>query len=150
MNQPNVTTVVFLCTQTPVAAVHWSPVDKNLVVSGDEKGVVVCHWFNTGDTSSFFPEPRTIFCLTCSPHTWSTVAVGWEDHTESSSRCWITTLNMVFFQQSAEREGLEHWFQTVIIIYSLKILHVQFYEYEGLELDSMKFCQIQLSLAITT
>lgn len=84
-----------MCTQSPVAAVHWSPVDKNLVVSGDEKGVVVCHWFHTGDTASFFPEPRTIFCLTCSPHTWSTVAVGWEDHTESSSLCWITTLNMV-------------------------------------------------------
>ncbi|KAL6098373.1 gemin5 [Pungitius sinensis] len=65
--------------QTPVAAVHWSPVDKNLVVSGDEKGVVVCHWHNTGDTASFFPEPRTIFCLTCSPHTWSSVAVGYKD-----------------------------------------------------------------------
>lgn len=63
-------------TQTSVAAVHWSPVDKNLVVSGDEKGVVVCHWHNTGDTASFFPEPRTIVCLTCSPHTWSSVAVG--------------------------------------------------------------------------
>uniref|UniRef100_A0A8C4H1X3 Gem (nuclear organelle) associated protein 5 n=1 Tax=Dicentrarchus labrax TaxID=13489 RepID=A0A8C4H1X3_DICLA len=65
--------------QTPVAAVHWSPVDKNLVVSGDEKGIVVCHWYHTGDTTSFFPEPRTIFCLTCSPHTWSTVAVGYKD-----------------------------------------------------------------------
>ncbi|XP_077963032.1 gem-associated protein 5-like [Gasterosteus aculeatus] len=65
--------------QTSVAAVHWSPVDKNLVVSGDEKGVVVCHWHNTGDTASFFPEPRTIVCLTCSPHTWSSVAVGYKD-----------------------------------------------------------------------
>ncbi|XP_068592685.1 gem-associated protein 5 isoform X2 [Cebidichthys violaceus] len=65
--------------QNPVAAVHWSPVDKNLVVSGDEKGIVVCHWYNTGDTASFFPEPRTIFCLTCSPHTWSSVAVGYKD-----------------------------------------------------------------------
>ncbi|XP_008274681.1 gem-associated protein 5 [Stegastes partitus] len=65
--------------QNPVSAVHWSPVDKNLVVSGDEKGIVVCHWFNTGDTSSFFPEPRTIFCLSCSPHTWSSVAVGYKD-----------------------------------------------------------------------
>ncbi|XP_042354828.1 gem-associated protein 5 [Plectropomus leopardus] len=65
--------------QSPVAAVHWSPVDKNLVVSGDEKGIVVCHWNNTGDTASFFPEPRTIFCLTCSPHTWSSVAVGYKD-----------------------------------------------------------------------
>ncbi|XP_054481337.1 gem-associated protein 5 [Anoplopoma fimbria] len=65
--------------QNSVTAVHWSPVDKNLVVSGDEKGIVVCHWYNTGDTASFFPEPRTIFCLTCSPHTWSLVAVGYKD-----------------------------------------------------------------------
>uniref|UniRef100_A0AAQ5ZUV4 Anaphase-promoting complex subunit 4 WD40 domain-containing protein n=1 Tax=Amphiprion ocellaris TaxID=80972 RepID=A0AAQ5ZUV4_AMPOC len=65
--------------QNPVSAVHWSPVDKNLVVSGDEKGIVVCHWYNTGDTSSFFPEPRTIFCLSCSPHTWNCVAVGYKD-----------------------------------------------------------------------
>ncbi|XP_072230388.1 gem-associated protein 5 [Leuresthes tenuis] len=65
--------------QSPVSAVHWSPVDKNLVVSGDEKGVVVVHWFHTGDSASFFPEPRTIFCLTCSPHTWSSVAVGYKD-----------------------------------------------------------------------
>lgn len=65
--------------QNPVSAVHWSPVDKNLVVSGDEKGIVVCHWFHTGDTVSFFPEPRTIFCLSCSPHSWSCVAVGYKD-----------------------------------------------------------------------
>lgn len=65
--------------QSPISAVHWSPVDKNLVVSGDEKGIVVCHWYNTGDTASFFPEPRTIFCLTCSPHSWSSVAVGYKD-----------------------------------------------------------------------
>uniref|UniRef100_A0A8C6T8T1 Gem (nuclear organelle) associated protein 5 n=1 Tax=Neogobius melanostomus TaxID=47308 RepID=A0A8C6T8T1_9GOBI len=65
--------------QNPVSAVHWSPVDKNLVVSGDEKGVIVCHWFNTGDSSSFFPEPRTVFCLSCSPHAWNHVAVGYKD-----------------------------------------------------------------------
>ncbi|MED6293161.1 hypothetical protein CHARACLAT_007880 [Characodon lateralis] len=65
--------------QNPVSAVHWSPADKNLVVSGDEKGVVVCHWFHTGDTASFFPEPRTIFCLTCSPHSWKSVGVGYKD-----------------------------------------------------------------------
>jgi len=69
-------TFIVVSTQSPVSAVHWSPVDKNLVVSGDEKGVVVVHWFNTGDSASFFPEPRTIFCLTCSPHTWDCVAVG--------------------------------------------------------------------------
>ncbi|XP_054610179.1 gem-associated protein 5 isoform X2 [Dunckerocampus dactyliophorus] len=65
--------------QNPISALHWSPLDKNLVVSGDEKGIVVCHWYNTGDTASFFPEPRSIVCLTCSPHTWSTVAVGYKD-----------------------------------------------------------------------
>ncbi|XP_024121575.1 gem-associated protein 5 isoform X2 [Oryzias melastigma] len=68
-----------LAHQNPVSALHWSPVDKDLVVSGDEKGVVVCHWFHTGDAASFFPEPRTIVCLTCSPHTWSCVAVGYKD-----------------------------------------------------------------------
>lgn len=65
--------------KSPVSAVHWSPVDKNLVVSGDEKGIIVCHWFNTGDSSSFFPEPRTVFCLSCSPHAWNHVAVGYKD-----------------------------------------------------------------------
>uniref|UniRef100_A0A667XLE8 Gem nuclear organelle associated protein 5 n=1 Tax=Myripristis murdjan TaxID=586833 RepID=A0A667XLE8_9TELE len=65
--------------QSPVSAVHWSPVDRNLVVSADEKGVVVCHWYHTGDSVSFFPEPRTVFCLSCSPHTWNHVAVGYKD-----------------------------------------------------------------------
>ncbi|XP_056140464.1 gem-associated protein 5 [Lampris incognitus] len=65
--------------QNTITAVHWSPVDKGLVVSGDEKGVVVCHWYHTGDTASFFPEPRTIFSLSCSPHIWSLVAVGYKD-----------------------------------------------------------------------
>ncbi|XP_037125237.1 gem-associated protein 5 isoform X1 [Syngnathus acus] len=65
--------------QSAISALHWSPLDKNLVVSGDEKGIVVCHWYNTGDTASFFPEPRSIICLTCSPHNWNTVAVGYKD-----------------------------------------------------------------------
>ncbi|XP_061659471.1 gem-associated protein 5 [Syngnathoides biaculeatus] len=65
--------------QTAVTALHWSPLDKNLVVSGDEKGIVTCHRFNTGDSARFFPEPRSIVCLTCSPHIWSTVAVGYKD-----------------------------------------------------------------------
>ncbi|XP_051902291.1 gem-associated protein 5 [Hippocampus zosterae] len=65
--------------QSAVSALHWSPLDKNLVVSGDEKGIVACHWYNTGDTASFFPEAKSIVCLTCSPHNWSTVAVGYKD-----------------------------------------------------------------------
>uniref|UniRef100_A0A667Y1U1 Gem nuclear organelle associated protein 5 n=1 Tax=Myripristis murdjan TaxID=586833 RepID=A0A667Y1U1_9TELE len=71
--------LVVSSTQSPVSAVHWSPVDRNLVVSADEKGVVVCHWYHTGDSVSFFPEPRTVFCLSCSPHTWNHVAVGYKD-----------------------------------------------------------------------
>ncbi|KAM3869078.1 gem-associated protein 5 [Diretmus argenteus] len=65
--------------QHAIAAVHWSPVDKNMVVSGDEKGVVICHWYHTGDIVSFFPEPRKVFCLSCSPHVWNQVAVGYKD-----------------------------------------------------------------------
>ncbi|XP_077448071.1 gem-associated protein 5 isoform X2 [Stigmatopora argus] len=65
--------------QSAVSALHWSPLDKNLVVSGDEKGMVVCHRYNTGDTASFFPEAKSIVCLTCSPHEWSIVAVGYKD-----------------------------------------------------------------------
>ncbi|KAF5892297.1 gem-associated protein 5 isoform X2 [Clarias magur] len=65
--------------QNTISALHWSPKQKALLVSGDEKGVVVCHWFGRGDTRSFFPEPRTIFCLSCSPHTENHVAIGYKD-----------------------------------------------------------------------
>ncbi|XP_028322979.1 gem-associated protein 5 [Gouania willdenowi] len=65
--------------QSAVSAVHWSPADRNLVVSGDEKGVVTCHWFHSQDTTSFFPEPRTIVCLSCSTHLWNLSAIGYKD-----------------------------------------------------------------------
>ncbi|KAB5548648.1 hypothetical protein PHYPO_G00058010 [Pangasianodon hypophthalmus] len=65
--------------QNTISALHWSPMQKALLVSGDEKGVVVCHWLGRGDTRSFFPEPRTIFCLSCSPHTENYVAIGYKD-----------------------------------------------------------------------
>ncbi|KAJ7997067.1 hypothetical protein DPEC_G00225080 [Dallia pectoralis] len=65
--------------QNTITALHWSPVEKNLVVSGDEKGILVCHWYNTGESQSFFPEPRNIFCLSCSPHNWNYIAVGYKD-----------------------------------------------------------------------
>ncbi|XP_043560145.1 gem-associated protein 5 [Chiloscyllium plagiosum] len=65
--------------QSPITAVHWSPLKKELVVSGDEKGIVICWWYNRNDTHHFFPEPRTIFCLSCSPHNEDQVAVGYKD-----------------------------------------------------------------------
>ncbi|XP_067852096.1 gem-associated protein 5 [Heptranchias perlo] len=65
--------------QSTITALHWSPLKKELVVSGDEKGVVICWWHNRNDTHHFFPEPRNIFCLSCSPHNEEHVAVGYRD-----------------------------------------------------------------------
>ncbi|KAA0720372.1 Gem-associated protein 5 [Triplophysa tibetana] len=65
--------------QNTISAVHWSAVQKHLVVTGDEKGVVVCFRYSSNDTQSFFPEPRTIFCLSCSPHDENYIAVGYKD-----------------------------------------------------------------------
>ncbi|NXY21418.1 GEMI5 protein, partial [Atrichornis clamosus] len=65
--------------QTAISALHWSPLVKDLIVSGDEKGVIVCHWHTRGDNQQLFPEPRTVFCLTCSPHHENLVAIGYKD-----------------------------------------------------------------------
>uniref|UniRef100_A0A8D2PCE4 Gem nuclear organelle associated protein 5 n=1 Tax=Zosterops lateralis melanops TaxID=1220523 RepID=A0A8D2PCE4_ZOSLA len=65
--------------QNPISALHWSPLVKDLIVSGDEKGVIVCYWHNRSDSQQFFPEPRTVFCLTCSPHNENLVAIGYKD-----------------------------------------------------------------------
>ncbi|NXU85189.1 GEMI5 protein, partial [Xiphorhynchus elegans] len=65
--------------QNPISALHWSPLVKDLIVSGDEKGVIVCYWYNRNDSQQFFPEPRTVFCLTCSPHHENLVAIGYKD-----------------------------------------------------------------------
>ncbi|NXX42415.1 GEMI5 protein, partial [Tricholaema leucomelas] len=65
--------------QNMISALHWSPLVKDLIVSGDEKGVIVCYWHNRSDSQQFFPEPRTIFCLTCSPHNENVVAIGYKD-----------------------------------------------------------------------
>ncbi|XP_037654670.1 LOW QUALITY PROTEIN: gem-associated protein 5 [Choloepus didactylus] len=65
--------------QHTISALHWSPRVKDLVVSGDEKGVVFCYWLNRNDSQHLFIEPRTIFCLTCSPHQEDLVAIGYKD-----------------------------------------------------------------------
>ncbi|XP_044306963.1 gem-associated protein 5 isoform X3 [Varanus komodoensis] len=65
--------------QNTISALHWSPRVKDLVVSADEKGIVICYWHNRNDSQQFFPEPRTIFCLTCSPHHENLVAIGYKD-----------------------------------------------------------------------
>uniref|UniRef100_A0A671FGP8 Gem-associated protein 5 n=1 Tax=Rhinolophus ferrumequinum TaxID=59479 RepID=A0A671FGP8_RHIFE len=65
--------------QHTISALHWSPRVKDLIISGDEKGVVFCHWFNRNDSQYLFIEPRTIFCLTCSPHHEDLVAIGYKD-----------------------------------------------------------------------
>ncbi|KAG2456186.1 gem-associated protein 5 isoform X1 [Polypterus senegalus] len=65
--------------QSTITALHWSPLVKDLVVSGDEKGIVICYWYNRNDTQCFFPEPRNIFCLSCSPHNENHIAIGYKD-----------------------------------------------------------------------
>uniref|UniRef100_A0A452RZ49 Gem-associated protein 5 n=1 Tax=Ursus americanus TaxID=9643 RepID=A0A452RZ49_URSAM len=65
--------------QHTISALHWSPQVKDLIVSGDEKGVVFCYWLNRNDSQHLFIEPRTIFCLTCSPHHEDLVAIGYKD-----------------------------------------------------------------------
>ncbi|XP_015858979.1 gem-associated protein 5 isoform X3 [Peromyscus maniculatus bairdii] len=65
--------------QHTISALHWSPTVKDLIVSGDEKGVVFCYWLNRNDSQHLFTEPRTIFCLTCSPHHEDLVAIGYKD-----------------------------------------------------------------------
>ncbi|XP_032481446.1 gem-associated protein 5 isoform X2 [Phocoena sinus] len=65
--------------QHTISALHWSPLVKDLLVSGDEKGVVFCYWLNRNDSQHLFIEPRTIFCLTCSPHHEDLVAIGYKD-----------------------------------------------------------------------
>ncbi|NXT75798.1 GEMI5 protein, partial [Zapornia atra] len=65
--------------QNAISALHWSPLVKDLIVSGDEKGVIVCYWHNRSDSQQFFPEPRTVFCLACSPHHENLVAIGYKD-----------------------------------------------------------------------
>ncbi|XP_043925480.1 gem-associated protein 5 isoform X2 [Protopterus annectens] len=65
--------------QNIISALHWSPLVKDLIISGDEKGIIICFWYNRNDTQQLFPEPRTIFCLSCSPHHEDHVAVGYKD-----------------------------------------------------------------------
>lgn len=65
--------------QHTISALHWSPRVKDLIVSGDEKGVVFCYWLNRNDSQHLFIEPRAIFCLTCSPHHEDLVAIGYKD-----------------------------------------------------------------------
>ncbi|KAM8972948.1 gem-associated protein 5 isoform 2-T2 [Pelodytes ibericus] len=65
--------------RSTISALHWSPLVKDLLVTGDEKGIVICFWSNRNEGQQFFPEPRTIFCLSCSPHQEDIVAVGYKD-----------------------------------------------------------------------
>ncbi|XP_066469603.1 gem-associated protein 5 [Tiliqua scincoides] len=65
--------------QNTISALHWSPKVKDLVVSGDDKGIVICYWYNRNDSQQFFTEPRAILCLACSPHHENFVAIGYKD-----------------------------------------------------------------------
>ena len=76
MNKTRKNTTNPLILQCKLTAVHWSPVDKDLVVSGDEKGSVVT-WSVTSNTINQIPPlGAPVFCLTCSNHDANIGAIG--------------------------------------------------------------------------
>ncbi|XP_072040500.1 gem-associated protein 5-like [Amphiura filiformis] len=65
--------------QFKVTTLHWSPILKDLIVSGDEKGALVCWDLASNDSKLFIPESNQIFSLACSPHNAAHVAVGYKN-----------------------------------------------------------------------
>ncbi|XP_077975936.1 gem-associated protein 5-like [Styela clava] len=64
-----------------IISVHWSPVNPSLILSGDEKGFVVCWNLDKGSTDRFYPDGSSqmhLGCLTCSPHNENIVAIGYK------------------------------------------------------------------------
>ncbi|XP_033744086.1 gem-associated protein 5-like [Pecten maximus] len=61
-----------------VTAVSWSPQQEDLLLSGDDKGDIVCWQYLEGRLQTFSPENAGVMCLTCSPITAGTVAVGYK------------------------------------------------------------------------
>ncbi|KAJ6667841.1 hypothetical protein lerEdw1_016162 [Lerista edwardsae] len=81
LHRVRIINLCFYCcfVKNTISALHWSPKVKDLVVSGDDKGIVICYWYNRNDSQQFFTESRAIFCLTCSPHHDNLVAIGYKD-----------------------------------------------------------------------
>ncbi|XP_071951268.1 gem-associated protein 5-like [Antedon mediterranea] len=59
-------------------AIDWSELGKDLIVTGDVKGTVLCWNFVDKKVKSFTPEHGHIFCLSCSPHNVAHVIVGYK------------------------------------------------------------------------
>ena len=49
---------------------------SDLIVTGDDRGVVGVWQFSDDRQTSFMPEKGSIFCLVASPYSASVVAVG--------------------------------------------------------------------------
>jgi len=64
--------------QSKLTTVHWSPVDADLVASGDDRGGVVVFNVSTRDVWTWQPDPSHthVFCLAFSPHSRYLCAVG--------------------------------------------------------------------------
>lgn len=70
---------VFCCIELPISNLH--SVDPSLVVSGDDKGFVVCWFTDTNVIERYCPDGTSqmqLCCLTCSPHQANLVAVGYK------------------------------------------------------------------------
>ncbi|XP_013417476.1 gem-associated protein 5 [Lingula anatina] len=61
-----------------VTCVDWSVVKDDLVISGDDRGGLVCWNYTSGYHKRFTPEGSIIYCLTASPHDSRHVAAGYK------------------------------------------------------------------------
>ncbi|XP_077983936.1 gem-associated protein 5-like [Glandiceps talaboti] len=110
--------------QHKVTVIDWSTLDKDLIVSGDEKGTIICWNHSTNEAKQFVPDLGHIFCLSCSPHDVQYLAVGYKHGNilvvdignagniihklrghddEIHSVCWSPTLGEVITQRKEKK-----------------------------------------------
>jgi hypothetical protein len=68
--------MLFFFCQDKVTAVHWSPVDNNLILIGDEKGGIVSWKPKKEEIVIYTPEKGCVSALACSLHDLWHVAIG--------------------------------------------------------------------------
>lgn len=54
----------------------WSSVQTDLIVTGDDKGVIGVWQYSDDRQTSFVPEKGSVFCLITSPSTAAVAAIG--------------------------------------------------------------------------
>lgn len=62
--------------QKKPSAVQWSPLVEDLIISGDDRGVIVVWTLSSNDVKILQPELGAIYCLSCCPHDQNLIAIG--------------------------------------------------------------------------